>query len=474
MVILQYIDDILPLTTRDRGWSRNLGPEIRGTTVTRIVILGAGTAGTIMANRLERLYRPAVRTGRVAITVVDQDDVHVYQPGLLFVPFGTYEPKDTVAPRRRQLHRRIDYIQSPIERVESAADRVHLADGRVLDYDVLVVATGTRLAPEETEGLLGDGWQERVFEFYTLEGATALRQALDRWEGGRLVLNVVDTPIKCPIAPLEFVFLADDYFRAKGMRERVDITLVTPLDGAFTRPVAAKALGDLLSAKNIRLESEFSTGAVDGASGRIVSWDERVVDFDLLVTVPLHVGQDYVGRSPGLGDDMNFVRTDPRTLQAECRPNVFALGDATNVPTSKAGSVAHFQAEILTGNVRRLLAGEEPVPAFDGHANCFIETGDGKAVLIDFNYDVEPLPGMFPFAVGPMPLLKEARVNHWGKLAFKWVYWNMLLPGRDIPGVPATMQMTGKRRGDLPRLGPQQVRGGTGREASASRATHVA
>jgi sulfide:quinone oxidoreductase len=183
---------------------------------------------------------------------------------------------------------------------------------------------------------------------------------------------------------------------------------------------------------------------VDGKGGRLVSWDERVVDFDLLVTVPLHNGADYVGRSPGLGDSLKFVPTDPHTLQAKRKPNIFALGDATDLPSSKAGSVVHFQAEILAPNIRRFLEGQPLDPGFDGHSNCFIETGHGKAMLIDFNYDVEPLPGKFPFAFGPMHLLKESRLNHLGKLAFRHVYWNVLLPGRDIPLVKPQMTMTGK------------------------------
>ncbi len=454
----------------DRFWSYDMGGIVK-----RVVILGAGTAGTIMANRLRKVHKKEVRSGDFSITVVDQDNRHIYQPGLLFVPFGTYKPSDTVAPRDRQLGSGIDYVQTGIDRVEAEENRVYLDNGSSLPYDVLIIATGTRIAPEETDGLMGEGWNETMFEFYTLEGATALGEALKTWEGGKLVLNVVEMPIKCPIAPLEFVFLADDFFRKKGMRDKVEITLATPLDGAFTRPVAAKALGDLLSEKNIKLEPEFNVGEVDGPNGKLISWDERVVDFDLLVSVPVHVGQNYVERSPGLGDDMHFVRTDPKTLQTERSPNIFALGDATNIPTSKAGSVAHFEAEVLEENIERFLRGEELAPAFDGHANCFIETGDGKAVLIDFNYDVEPLPGKFPFTVGPMPLLKEARINHWGKMAFKWVYWNMLLPGHDIPGVPPQMQMRGKQRGDLPKLGPQYVQGGA-REAEreTDEATHVA
>jgi sulfide:quinone oxidoreductase len=411
----------------------------------RIVILGGGTAGTIMANRLRRVFARDVSAGRTTITVVDQDNQHVYQPGLLFVPFGSYEPEQLVRPRRRQLHGQVELIHAAIDRVEPAARRVHLASGLALDYDVLIVATGTRLAPEETEGLTGVGWQERVFDFYTLDGATKLRDALARIDGGRLVVNIVDMPIKCPVAPLEFAFLADDYFARRGIRDRVQITYVTPLDNAFTKPTCAASLSHLLREKGIELVTEFGTGRVDGESGVLASWDDREIPFVLLVTIPVHAGHEYVGRSPGLGDDLGFVLTDPHTLQANAAPNIFAIGDATNVPASKAGSVAHFEAEVLTENIRRYLEGLPLLPAFDGHANCFIETGHEKALLIDFNYDVEPLPGRFPFpVVGPMRLLAESRLNHLGKLAFSWIYWNVLLPGRDIPAVGPRMSMRGK------------------------------
>ena len=165
--------------------------------------------------------------------------------------------------------------------------------------------------------------------------------------------------------------------------------------------------------------------------------------FDLAVVIPLHGGAEYVGRSPGLGDDLNFVPTDQRTLQSEAAPNVFVIGDATNVPASKAGSVTHFEGETLVDNIDRFLAGEELVAGFDGHANCFIETGFKKAMLIDFNYDTEPLPGHYPTTVG-MPLLQESRLNHLGKLMFQWFYWHSLLPGRDIPGIHGDMPTSGK------------------------------
>lgn len=411
-----------------------------------IVVLGAGTAGTIMANRLRRVYGREIEAGALAITVVDEDDRHVYQPGLLFLPFGLYEPEQLVRARRPQLHRNVAYRPGRVDRVDTGASTVHLEDGGALPYDVLIVASGTRIVPEETEGLTGPGWQERVFDFYTLEGATALRDALARFDGGRLVIDIVEMPIKCPVAPLEFAFLADWYFTKRGIRDRVSITYVTPLDSAFTKPACARALTHLLTEKGIELVTEYNAGRVDGATGTLYSWDERSVPFDLLVTVPLHMGASFVQRSGDLGDDMGFVRTDPHTLQSRVAPNVFAIGDATDVPASKAGSVAHFQAEVLTENVRRFLAGQPLRPEFDGHANCFIETGFDRALLIDFNYEVEPLPGRFPVpGVGPMRLLEESRVNHWGKLAFRWVYWNVLLPGYDIPGVGPRMSMRGKR-----------------------------
>ncbi len=412
-----------------------------------ILILGAGTAGTIAANRFERLWRSEIQAGDIGVTVVDQDDRHLYQPGLLFVPFGIYTAEEIVKSRRRYLPRGVRYVSSGIERVEPDEDRVYLNNGDHLSYDVLVVATGTRVVPEETEGLTGTGWRESIFDFYTLEGATALARELETWKGGRLVVNIVDLPIKCPVAPLEFVFLADWYFTERGIRDRVDIALVTPLDGAFTKPVAARQLGHLLEEKRIRLVTEFNTGEVDGAEGRLISWDDRVEPFELLVTVPLHMGAAFVGRSPGLGDDMDFVLTDSASLQAKRKPNIYVIGDATNVPTSKAGSVAHFEADVVVENIRAHLAGNPPPARFDGHANCFIETGFEKALLIDFNYEVEPLPGKFPMpVVGPMSLLKETRLNHAGKMWFRWVYWHLLLRGRDLPGVSAEMSMRGKRR----------------------------
>ena len=382
------------------------------------------------------------------MTVVDDSDAHVYQPALLFLPFGDYTPDVITKPRQDFFPAEAQYLRATIDRVDADDRAVFLTDGRVIRYDVLVIATGSQIAPEETEGMTGPGWREKVFDFYTIDGAMALRDALAKFDGGRLVVSVTEMPIKCPVAPLEFAFLADAYFTKRGIRDRVTITFVTPLDGPFTKPVATDVLSHLLDEKGIHVEVEFNTGRVDGEAGILASWDERHVPFDLLVTIPVHKGADFVGRSPGLGDEMNWVLTDPRTLQATRAPSIFVIGDATNVPASKAGSVAHFESEVLAPNIQRFLDGRPLEPAFDGHANCFIETGHGKALLIDFNYEVEPLPGRFPFMFGPMSLLKETRLNHIGKLAFRWIYWNLLLPGRDLPGISPQLQMAGKQ---LPR-----------------------
>ena len=252
-------------------------------------------------------------------------------------------------------------------------------------------------------------------------------------------------PIKCPVASLEFAFLADWYLRERGNRDRVELVYATPLDGAFTTPVAARELAGLLTDKEIELVTEFNAGEVDGAGGTLTSYDGRALEFDLLVTVPLHGGAAYVGRSPGLGDGLGFVPTDTHTLQTLASPNAFALGDATALPTSKAGSVTHYEAEVLTENIARYFAGRELDAGYDGHVNCFIETGFHKALLIDFNYETEPLPGRFPTAAGPLRLLHESRLNHLGKLLFQPVYWHALLPGREIPGLGAAMPTAGKK-----------------------------
>jgi sulfide:quinone oxidoreductase len=406
---------------------------------TQIVILGGGTGGTMAANRLRARLHP----DDADVHVVDRDNRHVYQPALVFVPFDLAHIDAIARPRRRQLHKGIVFHEHEAISVDHERDEVLLANGSVLPYDVLVVATGAVLKPEATDGLTGLGWNERVFTFYTPEGAEGLRFALEDFDRGRLLVNLVDMPVKGPAAPLEFAFLADWFLRERGVRGPTELTFATPLAGAFTGPLASEQLASLLTDKEIELVTGFNAAEVDGVGGVLTSYDGRRLPFDLLVTVPLHGGAPVVERSPGLGDAFGFVTTDRATLQATVKPNVFALGDATDLPTSKAGSVTQFETEVLVENVLHFLEDEELEPGYDGHASCIVETGFHQALLIDFNYDTEPVAGHFPGKVG-LPLLRESHLNHLGKLAFEWVYWHALLPGRELPGLGAAMPTAGK------------------------------
>ena len=405
-----------------------------------LLILGGGTGGTMVVNKMvETLDLQEWR-----IVVVDKDENHYYQPGFLFIPFGIYSPNDVVKPKRNFLPPQVEVINAEIELIEPDSNVVTLSNKKKINYDYLVVSTGSHIRPDQMEGLLdGGGWRKNIFDFYTPEGATALGRYLKFWKGGRMVLNVAEMPIKCPVAPLEFLFLADWFFTERGIRDKVEIVFATPLSGAFTKPRASSILGSMLEQKNITLETEFSIMEVDNSKQVLRSYDEREIPYDLFVTIPTNMGAEVIGRS-GMGDELNFVPVNKNTMQSSKWENVWLIGDASTAPASKAGSVAHFMLDVVIENMLRHMEGLEPLPKFDGHANCFIESGFEKGVLIDFNYDVEPLPGKFPLpGFGPFSLLKESAANHWGKMMFKWMYWNILLKGGEMP-FESQMSMAGK------------------------------
>jgi sulfide:quinone oxidoreductase len=406
----------------------------------KILILGAGTGGTIMANKL----RQDLPRDEWDITIIDQEKIHYYQPGFLFLPFGMYQEKDVIKPKNNFIPFGVNFIIGKIDKIVASENRVLMEDGEAHKYDILIIATGTRINPQETPGLMGELWHKNIFDFYTMKGALALQKFFKTWEGGNLVVNIAEMPIKCPVAPLEFTFFADAFFVERGMRTKVNITYVTPLSGAFTKPRASKMLGNLLENKNINLVTDFSLAEVDNENRKIIDYAGTEVPFDVLVSIPVHTGDPMIERS-GLGDDFAFVPVNKNTLQSNKFENVFVIGDAGNFPTSKAGSVVHFQAEILHENLLCYIENRPFTGSFDGHSNCYIETGHGKGALIDFNYDTEPLPGYFPFpGIGPFGLLKETRMNHYGKLLFRWIYWNILLKGKEMP-IDTQMTMAGKK-----------------------------
>ena len=404
------------------------------------VILGAGTAGTMLVHELLRKLNP----NEWKITMVDKDDDHFYQPGYLFLPFGLYQPKDVVKPKHKFIPGSVNFVLSEVELIEPDKNQIRLVkDNQVLPYDYLVIATGADIHPEETEGLKEDGWRQNIFDFYTADGAAALGQFLKKWEGGRLLVNVVENPIKCPVAPLEFLMLADWYFTQRGMRDKVELTYATPLSGAFTKPTSSKALGGMLEKKHINLETDFYAGSVDASRNMLVSFDERELPYDLLVSIPTNKGAEVIKRS-GMGDSLNFVPTKKDLLQSEKWENIWVMGDAANIPASKAGAVIHFQTDIVVKNILQHMKGKEMTHKFDGHSLCYIESGYSKAVLIDFAYEQEPIFGSYPFpVVGPFSLLKETTINHWGKLAFRFMYYDLLLKGIPVP-LPSRFSMAGK------------------------------
>ncbi|MGQ1785671.1 type III sulfide quinone reductase, selenoprotein subtype [Saccharicrinis sp. GN24d3] len=407
----------------------------------KIVILGGGTAGTMMANKLAN----ALDKEEWVITIVDKHRTHYYQPGFLFIPFGIYNERDVTKPKSSFFPAGIKVLYTSIDKVDAENKKVQLEGGKVLPYDFLIIATGTQTRPDETPGLKEELWYKDIFDFYTIEGALALQKHFKRWNGGKLVMAITEIPYKCPVAPLEFVFLAEEFFTKKGMRDKVDITIVTPMSGVFTKPIATKMLSELLNEKNINVVADFYIERIDNDKKTLVSYDEREVEFDTLTIIPVNMGDEMVNRS-GLGDELNFAFTDKHTLKHRDHDNIFVLGDAANIPTSKAGSVAHFASEILFDNLMNAIDGRPLTAHFDGHANCYIETGYGMGALIDFNYETEPLPGTFPLpGIGPFGLLKNTKINHYGKIMFRWIYWHLLLKGKELP-VEADMTMAGKKR----------------------------
>jgi len=406
----------------------------------KILILGSGAGGTIVANML----RKELVESEWEITIIDRKEQHHYQAGYLFIPFGVYSENDVIKPKKEFIPKGVDFVVDNVLKINTDERRVETEKGDQYDYDWLVIATGCDIAPEEIDGMM-DGWRKDIFDFYTLGGALELYKKLKYFDSGKVVLNIAEIPFKCPIAPLEFVFMADWFFKVNGVRDKVDIELVTPLDNVFTKPVAAGILAEFAAKKNIKVTPFFDLAQVNANEKTIESGKGEKVGYDLLVAIPPNVGDKALIESD-VSDEVGFVPTDNHTLKAEKLDRVFVVGDTTNVPTSKAGSVAHYQAYTLVENLVREIDGNEAKPTFDGHATCFLASGFEKAILLDFNYDVEPLPGKFPFpGMGPFSLLQESLSNHWGKMMFRWVYWNLMMKGLDMPLEPQ-MNIAGKLR----------------------------
>jgi len=412
----------------------------------KLVILGAGTAGTMMANKMHRNLDPK----EWRITVIDKSHVHYYQPGYIFLPFklfGYLDAEHNARPIKSYLPDDVEFIREEIKSLDTAKKVVTTTQHEV-NYDWLIIATGTRIAPEEIPGMV-EGYGKNIFYFYTMKSAMDLQQPMADFRKGKLVIEVTEYPIKCPVAPIEFACLADYYFTKRGLRKDVEIEVVTSQASLFSKPVASKVLTEMFEKKNINITSNFAVSEIDHQKREISSFGGPKINYDMLVAIPPNLGYDFIDDA-GIGNGAGFVVTDQATLKCPKAENVYAIGDCTNLPSSKAGSVAHFEAAILEHNLMADINGKEPTDSFDGHSLCYIETGYKKAHLIDFNYKQEPVPGDLPAPlVGPFTLLKETRMNHYGKLFFRWYYWNILLKDRVSKlmelFLPTKMSRVGKR-----------------------------
>lgn len=405
----------------------------------KIVILGSGTGGTITAAKL----RKELDEKEWEISIIDNDEIHHYQPGWLFIPFGIYTAKDCQKAKREFIPKGVNFVLDEIVGVDPKKRKVE-GKKSTYNYDWLVIASGCNIVPEEIEGMM-DGWHKDIHDFFTLEGAVTLRNKIKYFNNGRLVFNIAEMPHKCPVAPMEFIFMADWFFNVSGVRDNIEIEFVTPLDNVFTKPIATRLLKSVADQKNIKVTPNWDIARVNVDEKTIESYKGEKVPYDLLISIPPNFGAKFIEDS-GMGDPMRYVETDLFTLKAKNYDNIYVVGDATNVPTSKAGAVTHYESDTVVPNLIREIDGQEPRPTFDGHATCFICSGYEKALLIDFNYKVEPLPGKYPFpGLGPFDLLGDSNFNYWGKMMFKWVYWNMMLPGLDLPLEPQ-MTMAGKLR----------------------------
>jgi sulfide:quinone oxidoreductase len=379
----------------------------------RILILGGGVGGTIVANLLSRRFK---RRPDITVTVIDQTGQHTYQPGFMYITFGGEQPAGLRRPERSLLDERVNLVVGRVERIDEGAQVVQLAGGREIGYDYLVVASGSRIVPEAIPH-----FEEEAHHFYSAPAAVRLRKALDAFVGGRIVVGIAGMPYKCPPAPLEVAFLIESELRQRGLRERSEIHFCSPIGRAFTIESVSDMATPILEAKGIELHTFFNVEAIDPAEKTVLSLEGETLPYDLLILVPPHAGAQFLIDSGFAAAPGGWLPTDRQTLQVGGRPNVFALGDATDLPLSKAGSTAHFEAPVVAERIAAAVEGRAPTGKhadYEGRVMCFFEVGDGKGTLLRFDYDHPPQP--------PAP----NRLWHLGKVVFNKAYWWTVPRGR--------------------------------------------
>ncbi|MGE3798906.1 MAG: NAD(P)/FAD-dependent oxidoreductase [Thermomicrobiales bacterium] len=374
----------------------------------QIVIVGGGVGGTLLANVLSS----GLTSSQAKITVIDEYGQHLYQPGWLYVPFGEEKPSNLRKKERGLLRKPVDLIVERAVTVDPVKKTVELAGHKSVPYDILVLATGSRVAPEEVPG-----YAEGAHHFYTSDASIKLKARLDAFEGGRLVVGVADIPYKCPPAPLEFVFKVEELLKKRGLRDKTELVYLSPINRVFTIESVSEFVTPMLEERDIRYEVFFNTEEIDPAAKKVTSLEGDEIDYDLLVMVPPHRGSQLIMDS-GLGDKQGWLPTDRHTLEVHNLPGVYGLGDATDIPVSKSGSAAHFQAKVMAERIIATITGRaEDLPVYDGHVLCFLETGYGQATQLVFDFEHPPEP--------PRP----SHFYHYEKLLFNKVYWYIVPRG---------------------------------------------
>jgi sulfide:quinone oxidoreductase len=382
----------------------------------RIVILGGGVGGTLTANLLVKRLRSRIERGAVEVFVVDATGNHVYQPGFMYIAMGGERAERLHRPERSLLDRHVVLKVAAVDHVDARRQLVYLSDGEHLGYDFLVIATGARIVPEDIKH-----FDTEAHHFYTAEAALRLRRALDAFAGGRIVIGIAGMPYKCPPAPLEVAFLIESELRDRGLREQSELHFCSPIGRAFTIESVSDMATPILEEKGIELHTFFNVETIDAERKVVQSLEGEELPYDLLILVPPHRGQQFLidsGLAPAPGA---WVPTDRHTLEVGQRPNVFALGDATDLPLSKAGSTAHFEAPVVAERITAAVTGREPGgkhAGYQGRVMCFFEIGDGKGTLLRFDYDHPPKPP------------KPNQLWHLGKVVFNKTYWHTVPKGR--------------------------------------------
>ncbi len=376
----------------------------------KIVVLGGGTGGTLIANLLAKKLKPS----EAEITVISASARHLYQPGWLYVPYGRQDPRTLSKPVRSLLRKRVKLVIGETEKLDTEGQKVTLHDGQVFEYDYLLIATGSHIYPDDIPG-----FKDGVNHFYTEEASFHLHAALEEFQGGKIVVGVGGLPHKCPVAPLEFTFLLEEYLHHRHLRDKTEIIYTYPLNRVFSIQTVADAAQPLLEQRNITIETFFNLDEVDPELKVLKSMEGTELNYDLAVMTPPHRGAKFLQGHP-IADAQGWVKTDRNSLQVKGVANIWALGDATDLPISKAGSTAHFEAPVIVENLVAQLRGTEVDPKhaiYQGHVMCFLESGYGKATMLDFNYEHPP------------KLHEPSAIVHYQKMAFNKAYWYLVPTG---------------------------------------------